>query len=309
MITGAAAMLPWIGAAFAGCGGLFGWKAWRQHTRRERMRRSVAQRSGSGAADQARQDALLGRLMQLERRLEQGQARVLCPTWAAHASSFAEMSARAGLANDVSPAAFCEMRFRLALLAAIAGCAIGCTFSFELALLLGTTGAILGWRALQASIARRQHERTQAMEEHLPEMLDVMALGMRSGLSFDAALRLYCAHFSSELSLELKRAQGIWEAGLAHRTEALRELARSYGSPALSRVVETWVRSLRFGTSMIDALEAESAQARAAYKAKREERIAKAPVKMMIPTGALILPAMLLLVLGPVLLELMNGGI
>ena len=32
-----------------------------------------------------------------------------------------------------------------------------------------------------------------------------------------------------------------------------------------------------------------------------------APVKMMMPTGALILPAMLLLVLGPVLLELANG--
>lgn len=35
--------------------------------------------------------------------------------------------------------------------------------------------------------------------------------------------------------------------------------------------------------------------------------MAKAPVKMMMPTGALILPAMLLLVLGPVLLELANG--
>ena len=48
-------------------------------------------------------------------------------------------------------------------------------------------------------------------------------------------------------------------------------------------------------------------QARAARKAQVEERVAKAPVKMMIPTGTLILPAMLLLVLGPVLLELMEG--
>ena len=37
--------------------------------------------------------------------------------------------------------------------------------------------------------------------------------------------------------------------------------------------------------------------------------MARAPttVKMMVPTGTLILPAMLLLVLGPVLLELMEG--
>ena len=38
-----------------------------------------------------------------------------------------------------------------------------------------------------------------------------------------------------------------------------------------------------------------------------EERVAKAPVKMMVPTGVLILPAMLMLVLGPVLLELAGG--
>lgn len=46
---------------------------------------------------------------------------------------------------------------------------------------------------------------------------------------------------------------------------------------------------------------------RAPSIARLEERVAKAPVKMMMPTGALILPAMLLLVLGPVLLELANG--
>ena len=59
---------------------------------------------------------------------------------------------------------------------------------------------------------------------------------------------------------------------------------------------------------MVEGLEAESIQVRNACKAQREERIAKAPVKMMVPTGVLILPAMLILVLGPVLLELMNGG-
>jgi len=48
-------------------------------------------------------------------------------------------------------------------------------------------------------------------------------------------------------------------------------------------------------------------QSRAAWKAQLEEKVAKAPVKMMLPTGTLILPAMLLLVMGPILLELANG--
>jgi tight adherence protein C len=67
------------------------------------------------------------------------------------------------------------------------------------------------------------------------------------------------------------------------------------------------VRSLRFGTSIAESLEASAAEARETHKARMEERVAKVAVKMMLPVGGLILPAMLLLVLGPVLLELMEG--
>jgi hypothetical protein len=71
--------------------------------------------------------------------------------------------------------------------------------------------------------------------------------------------------------------------------------------------VEGIIRSLRFGTSLSSDLSEQAASARASRRAKLEERVAKAPVKMLLPVGALILPAMLMLVLGPILLELMNG--
>ena len=87
----------------------------------------------------------------------------------------------------------------------------------------------------------------------------------------------------------------------------LRDLARSYDCEQLARVVESMVRSLRFGTSLAERLEDASGQVRAAYRSSLEEKVAKAPVKMMLPTGTLILPAMLLLVMGPVLLELARG--
>ena len=82
---------------------------------------------------------------------------------------------------------------------------------------------------------------------------------------------------------------------------------RTYDSSLLGRVVENIVRSLRFGSTLADNLEDAAREARAAYRARKQEQVAKAPVKMMIPTGVLILPAMLMLVLGPVLLELAGG--
>jgi len=57
---------------------------------------------------------------------------------------------------------------------------------------------------------------------------------------------------------------------------------------------------------LADNLDDAAAEARANYRTARQESVAKAPVKMMLPTSTLILPAMLILVLGPVLLELMG---
>ena len=57
----------------------------------------------------------------------------------------------------------------------------------------------------------------------------------------------------------------------------------------------------------VEGLEEAAQESRNLYKAKQEEIVSKAPVKMMIPTGTLIFPAMLILVLGPILLELGSG--
>jgi tight adherence protein C len=71
--------------------------------------------------------------------------------------------------------------------------------------------------------------------------------------------------------------------------------------------MDSIIRSLRFGTSMAETLSSAGSEIRATRKTKLEERVAKAPVKMLIPIGTLILPAMLIFILGPVILELIGG--
>ena len=88
---------------------------------------------------------------------------------------------------------------------------------------------------------------------------------------------------------------------------ALRDFAASYDCDQLSRIVDSIIRSLKFGSTLSDILGEAAQQSRETYRAALAERVAKAPVKMMLPTGTLILPAMLLLVLGPILLELAGG--
>lgn len=213
----------------------------------------------------------------------------------------------AGLQGRVSESALCAVRAKAGFGGAVGGLLVGASLSNELAVLLCAVGATMGAtstsRALRAEAARRARE----LERSLPEMLEVVSLGMRSGLSFERSFELYYCHFGGQLARAAEAAHRRWGMGLATREQALRDMAATYDSKLLSRFVENVVRSLRFGSSLSEGLDALAVEAREVRKARLQEAIAKAPVKMMLPTGTLILPAMLLLVLGPVLLELMEG--
>lgn len=295
---------------------LFGGAAWhvcRAWRRRVRHRASVVREAASvqGVGTKAAGEGLDARIIayaeEVSQRTRSPLFRFIAP--AALRSRFLpeRRLTAAGLGGAFSPDGFWESRVRLAGAGGALGGAIGLAATVELGALLGVAGAMAGWRALPWAVEQRSCRRAAAMERDLSEMLDVVALGMRSGMSFDRSLELYAGYFHTQLADAFRGAQRQWACGLATRADALREVSASYASPLLARVIENIVRSLRFGSTMADNLEDAAREARSGYRARRQEAVTKAPVKMMVPTGALILPAMLLLVLGPVLLELAGG--
>ena len=305
------ALLALALASGGGCGAGLGLLA--AQARDERRRRERLHRTGAAEGEAQVQAGMERRLVDyaagLSRRLALGATRPLAGTLGRErAQAFLDGQGRkAGIGDELSATGFVEAMLRLALLGALLGGLLGCSFSMELTALLAVAGAALGAMALPQAIKRLVKQRAEGLEAGLSEMLEVVALGLRSGLSFDRSFQLYCEHFDSELARSCAACQRRWSFGLATREEALRELAASYDSALFERVVSGMLRSLRSGSSLAADLEQAAAESRAERRAKVEERVAKAPVKMMLPTAALILPAMLLLVLGPVLLELMEG--
>lgn len=276
--------------------------------RRDRLRKAAAARDGE--AEPAGGELRCVRYAaSLSQRLALGATDSLasCLRLARARQWFSRHAKQAGLERVVSPGGFCEAAVRLTCAGGLAGALVGAVFSTELAVLGALAGAAGGALAMPRAVKRARRERADGLERDLSEMLEVVALGLRSGLSFDRGFALYGAHFASELACACASAQRAWSMGLTNRDDALRDLAASYDSPLFARVAESMVRSLRFGSSLAEGLESAAAEARAVHRAQVEEQVAKAPVKMMVPTGTLILPAMLLLVLGPVLLELMEG--
>ena len=133
------------------------------------------------------------------------------------------------------------------------------------------------------------------------EMVDVIRLGLSAGLSFDAALGLYCEQGTGRLAGRMLQARLGWQMGMESREESLMAAARDLRVRQLESFASAVGQAHALGAPLSETLAHQGTEMRAAHRAAVEREIERAPVKMLIPTGTLILPALLLSIVGPLL--------
>ena len=149
----------------------------------------------------------------------------------------------------------------------------------------------------------------ESCKKDFPYFLDVLVLGLSAGLSFDASLDLYCEKFDTYLAFELRKAQTSWQVGLSSRYEALSKLALDMDMEELGRFATCVKESLEFGTPLATTLERQAVLIRDKQRIEIEEEIEKVSIRMLIPLGVLIVPAMLIAIMGPLLSGALNVGL
>ena len=169
----------------------------------------------------------------------------------------------------------------------------------------GTSEVVARLKGIPA--LRRAREREAACERQMPEMLDILALGLSAGLSFDASLELYCSGSDDELAQRLLATMRGWQMGLEGRREALEGLAARVSAPSLVRFCASVSEALSFGAPLAQTLERQADAIREEQRASVERRIEEVPVRMLVPLGTLVVPAMLLAILGPLLCAALGG--
>lgn len=212
----------------------------------------------------------------------------------------------AGLEGEVDPREARSLERRLPLAAAIAGGAAAIPVG-PAALLAGLiAGSLVGALWPRRVLRRQAARRRRACVKELPAMLDILAMGVGAGLAFDLAFEVYVKRVSGVLADESRRALSLWKTGVVSRRDALLQMAERTATPEVRRFSDLVVQAIELGAPLAKVLADLAGEMRKKHRADAEERIAKAPVKMLVPTGVLILPAMLIVVMGPVLLELMS---
>lgn len=190
----------------------------------------------------------------------------------------------------------------LAVLGLLAGAVMG------RAPLLAIAGAAAGaaWPVLR--LRERVRARGDALVRTLPAVLDLLALSVEAGLDFGSSLsRVVAGTRAGPLRDDLARVVGALRLGRT-REEALGEWAARVGRPEVVTLVTALVQASRMGTGLGRVLRHHAQRLRQERTQRAERRAAEAPVKLLFPLVAFLLPAVFLVLFGPLAFAFLGGG-
>lgn len=222
---------------------------------------------------------------------------------------------QAGFRRTEGPYIFLGVQVTLVALAFAAFSASG--HFGENPVLFGILSVLVGAALPDMWLAHAIRSRQDSIQLGLPDALDLQVVAVEAGLGLDQALM--------RVSEELRTAhpalcEELWLYNLEvnagkSRNEALRNLGTRTDVPDLRALTAVLIQTDRFGTSIADSLRVFSDSLRTKRRQRAEEAAAKLPVKMVLPLFLFILPATIVVVLGPAiitivkdLLPFMQGG-
>lgn len=166
-------------------------------------------------------------------------------------------------------------------------------------------GALLGFYLVKRYISHRIDARREAMRLEMPDVIDLLVIYTESGVAFDSALKKViemikkrCRVAATEMAL-LERELQL----LPDRARAYENLVRRMDIPIVKNFASILLQSERIGSPISAAMRQMSAETRRERLMNAEQRAARIPVLIQLPILFLILPALLIVVLGPTILK------
>ena len=181
-----------------------------------------------------------------------------------------------------------------------------------------TTQSLMLYVAVAAAIGllAPNYVLSKALERHLrllrngfPDALDLLVVCVESGLGLGPALQRVAEEITvshPELSLELATVNAEMRAGV-QREKALKNLAERTGLPDIKGLVALLVQSMRFGTSVADALRIYAEEFRDKRMQAAEEQAAKIGTKMIFPLVLFMFPVFFVVAVGPAALRIIDA--
>ena len=209
--------------------------------------------------------------------------------------------AQAGLGGRLSAAELERARCGAAFL--------GGALALPLALVATPAAALapaLMWAGAAAPtrwVRRRATARRAAIVRELPDLLDLLELSVHAGMALDPALDLAAGRLGGVLGREVQELLDELAYGTPRRA-AYRGLVTRTGSPELAQVVGALLQAEELGAPLAATLGGQAEALRGRRRQLAREQAAKAAPKIQLVVALVMVPAVLLLVLGVLVIEL-----
>lgn len=139
----------------------------------------------------------------------------------------------------------------------------------------------------------------------LPDALDMLSVCASAGMGFDQSLQKISIYWHSKLGEELKRTIHEMEMGVT-RSTSLQNLADRLNVDELTSFIGIIIQAEKMGMSYAEVLHSQAAQMRILRQYRAREIANKLPAKMIVPLALFIFPALIAVILGPVIPTLAN---
>jgi tight adherence protein C len=164
--------------------------------------------------------------------------------------------------------------------------------------ILCIASAGIGWVVPMFVLRKRGASRLEQIDREVPELVDLLVTTVEAGVGFGAALQITARRVRGPLGDELRVALSEQAMGLTIE-EALSNMLARANSAALRMFVQAVLQGESLGVSIGKILRDLAVEMRKRRRQKAEERAQKAPTKIIFPLVMLILPAMLIVSIGP----------
>ena len=181
-------------------------------------------------------------------------------------------------------------------------------WSFSVTLFVIVLGSSLLFFLPNVWVHYRRVRRQAEVHRHLPDSIDLLEICVSSGMGLDMAwnsvseeIRRVSPTFADEMELtNLEMNLGV------PRHKAMKHMAERTGADDISSLVALLIQSDRFGASIVDALRSFAQGMREARGQKAGEEAEKLSVKLLFPLVLFIFPALLIVMVGPAVMEMLD---
>ena len=167
-------------------------------------------------------------------------------------------------------------------------------------------GLLLGFMAPDFYLSSKAGGRANGILNQLPDALDLLTISVEAGLGFDAAIVKVTEKMKGPLTEEFKRAAGEQRIGKS-RQDALRGISERVEVKELQNFISAIIQADQLGVSMSKVLRIQSEQLRTDRRQRAEEKAARAPILIMLPTVGCIFPSLFIVILAPAALSALSS--